>query len=491
MPYKIEKRGDKYCVVRRDTGENKGCSDTKQEAQAHMNAMHAAEHGKSLEGIDLKAWDGRFVSQQEANYTTLSESPGQACANCRWFSADYDRCFIVENFPQPILATGHSNRWEASPVVVIPEVEPIPVVIVEPPMEMDDSAEMALSVPKSIFQRVKEFAATLRPRATPEPQAFTVFKTATGKNAWIARHTGKWIDRENEILSEKSHEDYVERVQKGITPKPELWMWHAKGTRHGEAIAVWKAGGFVCAAGLFDETPAGEKAFQYYQKHSGKIKLSHMFHYPRETKIDGVYHAYNTIEITTLPNGAEAFPYTSFEEIQTMALPKEAENMIAEALGADVLERARELDGKALDDTKTLDALGVASKGYDKYDGAGLVPAEKVAALETAQAAIDARLKELGDVPATIKALNDSVKALNDQLQTELQAKADLLAKINELESKQALLTDLKPPASQSSETLLNDRDKSFIDTVMAEAKNSDQPSLIEKLLGVQPTIHS
>lgn len=436
-------------------------------------------------------------TQEETNYRPAGGSTDHACSNCRYFlAADNwddraDRCHLISNWPEPIVPNGVCDRHEIkSPVIDLGT--PIAVVLVEPPIDIEyDSAEMSLSLPKSIAQRVKEFAASLLPRATPEPDAFTVFKTASGKNAWLARHTGKWVDRENEILSEKSHEEYVDRVQKGVTPLPELWMWHAKGTKHGEAVAVWKAGGFVCAAGLFDETPAGNKAFAYYQKHSGKIKLSHMFHYPHETKVDGVYHAYNTIEITTLPDGAEAFPYTSFEEIQTMALPQQAESMIAEALGADVLERARELDGKALEDTKTLDALGVASKGYDKYDGAGLVPAEKVAALETAQTAIDERLKALDDVPATIKALNDSVKRLTDQLETELKAKADLMGKINELESKQALLTDLKPPASQSSETLLNNREKSLIDSVMADAQKSDAPSLIEKLLGVQPTIHS
>lgn len=80
--------------------------------------------------IQLKAWDGRFVGQDEAQYTTLSNTPGQACANCRWFSASYDACMIVENYPQPILATGHSNRWEATPSDTV-EPEPIPVVVVE------------------------------------------------------------------------------------------------------------------------------------------------------------------------------------------------------------------------------------------------------------------------------------------------------------------------------------------------------------------------
>jgi hypothetical protein len=97
----------------------------------------------------------------------------------------------------------------------------------------------------------------------------------------------------------------------------------------------------------------------------------------------------------------------------------------------------------------------------------------------------------LVDVPATIKALNDSIKSLTAQLDAELKAKADLLAKVNELESKAALLTDLKPPASQSSETLLDNREKTLLDTMMEASKQMDAPSLVEKLLGVQPTITS
>jgi hypothetical protein len=267
-------------------------------------------------------------------------------------------------------------------------------------------------------------------------------------------------------------------------------MWHNKGTKHGQAVAVWKSGGFTLAAGLIDDTPEGRSMFDYYQKHSGKIKLSHMFHYPKESKVNGVYYDLNTVEITTLPDGAEAFPYTSFEEIQTMALPKVAQDMILEAGGQAMLERALAADKLAETDTKTLDASGVAWKGYDKY-GDNVVPAEKIAGLETAQKAIDDQLKLLADVPATIKALNDGIKSLTDQLQVELEAKATLLGKINDLEAKAALLTDLKPPASQSSETLLADREKTLLDTMIETSKQMDSPSLVEKLLGVQPVITS
>src|SRR5258705_7915119 len=203
MPYEIIGN----CVHKKGAKKPLKCYDNHKDALAYLRALEA--NVSDAKELDLKAWDGRFVSQKEANYVPLSETPGQACANCRWFSAAYDRCMIVENWPQPIMATGHSNRWEATPQMVELEVEPIPVVIVEPAFDYDDSQEMALSMPKTIFQRVKEFAASLRPEPIAEQPAFTVFKTANGRNGWLARHTGKWIDRENEILSEKSHEEYV------------------------------------------------------------------------------------------------------------------------------------------------------------------------------------------------------------------------------------------------------------------------------------------
>jgi hypothetical protein len=47
MPYDIEKRGGKFCVVKRDDGKSMGCHATEKEARAQMAAIHANE-GKSL-----------------------------------------------------------------------------------------------------------------------------------------------------------------------------------------------------------------------------------------------------------------------------------------------------------------------------------------------------------------------------------------------------------------------------------------------------------
>lgn len=464
--------------------------------------------GKTLTEDEIKLSKEKHTTvftQSAVNYTTLSpQMPTSACSNCLFYRAsgfdglDWPHCHLVEDWPLPIEPTGLCDEWRLNPIeaedVYVPD--PMPVYIVDDPADYD-TEEMALTVPKSMVEKVKEFIGNLgKPK---EPQAFSVFKAANGKMAWVSRHTGKWIDREGEIIAERAHDAYVERVQKGIVDPPELWMWHAAGTKHGQAVTVWKSGGFVLAAGYFDDNEVGKSAFNYYQKNSGKIKLSHMFHYPSVAKIDGVYHEYNTIEITTLPDGAEAFPYTNFEEIPAMTLPDIAKNMISEALGADVLNAALAADNKAVSDTQKMDALGIASKNYDQYNGSELLDAAaKVQMVITAQADLDTRLKATEErlkvadqLDAALKSMQDTVKTLSDELEAAKTREATALNSMKDMQSKLALFTDLKPPASQSSETLLDEREKTLIDQMMTVAKASDTPSLVDTLVGGSPAISS
>lgn len=46
MPYDIVKRSDGYHVINQETGEDKGCSETRGKAEAHMRAMYAHEGPK-------------------------------------------------------------------------------------------------------------------------------------------------------------------------------------------------------------------------------------------------------------------------------------------------------------------------------------------------------------------------------------------------------------------------------------------------------------
>lgn len=436
-------------------------------------------------------------SQVEANYSPAGGGMGKACSNCRFFLvSDYsgkDRCHLIDNWPEPIVPNGVCDRHEVKRETPIEEIVPVPVVIVEPEFDEGDSdmMEMSWHVPKSLKDRIVEFVDSLRSKANKD-DAFTVFKTASGKKAWVARFSGKWIDRESEIIADKAHDEYVKRVQTGVVPAPELWMWHLKGTKHGQAVTVWKSGGFVLATGYFDDTPEGESAYRYYQKQRGKIKLSHMFHYPKSSKIGNVYYDYNTVEITTLPDGAEAFPFTTFEEIQAMAIPDAARSMISEALGDEALRRAEAHDKSAENDSKSLDDLGIASKGLDKYEGSEtVISAAKLTDVETRLKVAEDALKGVGDLTAAVTQMSAQLKQMGELLQASEDAKAQTLEKVNALEQQLAEYRDLKPPASQSNDTLLSDREKSLVERVVTASKSEDQMSLIEKLVGGQPAVAS
>lgn len=43
MPWKVERQGDRYCVVKTDSGERVGCHDTEAEAKAQLRALYANE----------------------------------------------------------------------------------------------------------------------------------------------------------------------------------------------------------------------------------------------------------------------------------------------------------------------------------------------------------------------------------------------------------------------------------------------------------------
>ena len=445
----------------------------------------------TLKEKTTKAYQGMLM-QPEVNYIPMSMTLGKGCASCRWFHAtgddmnDSPHCHLVESWPEPILATGYCDRYEVLAPRILDVSNPLPVVIVEPPMDMEDSAEMALPTTR---RGLKELIVDMF-KGMPKPeQAFTVEKAQNGEYYWLARHTGKFIDREQEIITDKAHEEYVARVQKGLVPMPELWTWHKKGTMHGQADAVWKTGGFVHAFGHFVGTPEQiKRAVTYYQKMGDKIKLSHMFKYPTRAKQGKIYHAYNTVEITTLPDGAEAFPYTSYE-VNDMTFTKEVEDMIRGIGGDDMVKRAQALDTKALPDTKQLEAAGVMSKGLDNFEGSTLPVDSDIEALKASQTDIDTRLKAVETVPALIVALQTSLKLLNDQLALVQKAESDALAKANAVEKKLLEYQAVEPPASQSKDTLLNEREKSLIEQLSESVKQDGSKSLIESIFGNTPAV--
>lgn len=391
------------------------------------------QENKSMQGL---------ITQEEAQYVPLSTSRGKACANCRWFMPNGEfgaACHIVASYPEAILATGVSNRWEAVPQPVQAEVEAIPVVIVEP--EYDELAvaqqgkagAMLNRENKRVLQSVYEGIRGILKKAglfeddedesDLEKGRFFVFK-AGDSWYWKAVWSNDFKDRDDEILSRKAHDKYIARLDAQLTPLPELWYWHTKGTAHGKALWVERVGHLMLAVGKFDESEMAQKFLAHYRKSKEKYGVSHGFTFPNWAKKQGVYEDYNTFEISPLPIDVAANPYTTFEEINKMTVDESKRQKLEAILGKELatnLLANTEKVSKELEDAgltyKDFADLPAAEAAAKETDGSPLL-GKLILALITSQAqqvedgaARDAQVKELQTGIATVVAENQKLRA--------------------------------------------------------------------------------
>jgi hypothetical protein len=230
-------------------------------------------------------------------------------------------------------------------------------------------------------------------------------KTNTGfkafGNTWFAWWSNNFEDRDGELFSEKAIDEYVRRVDVGAVPPPELWLWHTPGTRIGAAEWVGRIGHFACAAGKFDATDAGIAAQQHFGK-SADNGMSHGFYYETDQKSDdGIYHQFNTFEISVLPREKAANPYTAFEEVFDMEMSDEKRQWLAQVLGDS--ELTDRLITATEERSKAMEALDVRYKDLVQMDA----PAPADEPVVEAEAAKD-------DMPMEAAPAEDSAPAPAD-----------------------------------------------------------------------------
>lgn len=59
MPWHIEKRGDEYCVIKNDDGDNEGCHPSREEAEDQLAALYATE--KSKDELTVEEWNAAMA----------------------------------------------------------------------------------------------------------------------------------------------------------------------------------------------------------------------------------------------------------------------------------------------------------------------------------------------------------------------------------------------------------------------------------------------
>lgn len=347
MPLSIHKKGDEYCVQEPD-GKELGCHPSPAKAQQQIAAIEASKHAqRSQDEGERRA----VIPQSEVDYMIMSpDFPNRACRNCLYFHArdDFDKCAIVQDWPEAIDSVGICNEWRTIPEKVTDDLPPevIPVVV----LDEDEIAEMR-SRPK-----LRDLLKRLIPGQKPDgsmwdnPHGFRMLENGQ----WMGWFSNNFRDFYGTIFAEQGWDDYIYRLEKGVIAMPELRAFHTKGTGHGRATKVFRAGHFVIAVGDFYDNTESEQA--YYRAHQHELSMSHGFHFDPEQFIDGVFYAFNTFEVSTLPHEFAGNPYTYFMEVRSMStvLAPEVRTFLVELMGEEKvtgLEQTAEERGLALEQT--------------------------------------------------------------------------------------------------------------------------------------------
>lgn len=191
--------------------------------------------------------------------------------------------------------------------------------------------------------------------------SFYTVKQADGRTRWYGRYSNAWLDRDGEILTEEAHKDYMRWAYDNGT-LPELWLWHAPGTRIGETDWMDFSQGFAHASGLIDD--GKESVIGSFK--SQDLGMSHGFLALQQGKWVRRYRSY---ELSVLPRERAAVETSGFnildaaKETEVMAFSDERRAWLVQALGEDTVKT---LEADTTKMATQLKDLGVEYKEAEK-----------------------------------------------------------------------------------------------------------------------------
>jgi hypothetical protein len=338
MPYEIRKEDDKFCVYNSDTDKKKGCSDTKKEAAAFMRKLYSVDNAdkKEVEQMVYKAFDDFYAVNPEERPETEDEEKSIYGTVAYTWATSYAQLDEETDARETAIETSDllsSFPMLAENIIIDSDITNKKTAIKKLGGELADRIEAADKSSKESDRasRINEALTKLKNFISPpkdDNKSMMLWKEADGTYRWITRYSNKFRDQDNppEIISEKSHRRFIEMVDKGQAPYPELWLWHVPDWRIGQADwLAYDDVGFALSSGTIDK---GKEPVAEWLMKQEDFLVSHGMpndSIARDTEDPTVIIEHETREISLLPGDVAANTMTGFviNKESDMTIPEE------------------------------------------------------------------------------------------------------------------------------------------------------------------------
>jgi hypothetical protein len=406
MPYTIKKENNEWCVFNKDTGEKTGCSDTLEKAKAHMRTLYANEKGLDENAAEVVEWLSKELKEAEqkgyydAEYEYVPWGVTSFAEWDEWRKARKIQKAInvdtkaFQSLVWNVMEDSETSDKGAAVKALADEfasrvktdADGEGEIMEDKSIEPEDTPSTAKkqNAAVSLLNKIKEIVSSFSGSDVAENEseqkeleptkddALMLWKEADGTYRWIARYSNNLRDddKPSEIISSKSHQKFVEKVDRGEAPLPELWLWHRPEWMWGKSTAVaYDESGFALATGyvLPGFEPVAERLAQLPPS---EIRVSHgmpVKSIVRDTNDPSVIIEHETREISPLPTWAAANKWTGFvilKEDSEMTVPAEKRKALVEQWGvpANLLDQLEDANAR---DAQSAKELGIESKETD------------------------------------------------------------------------------------------------------------------------------
>jgi hypothetical protein len=197
---------------------------------------------------------------------------------------------------------------------------------------------------------------------------FMVWKEANGTWRWFGVYSNKFRDNDtpSEIIADRAHKEFIDRVNKGILAYPDLYVWHIPVPVGKADLLAYDNSGFSVVSGTFKS----ERVALGLSRTHEDLAMSHGMpteHIMRAKDDPTVITRYVSTEVSVLPRYAAANKMTDFrilsKEEKGMTFPNEQREEVVELLGESATAEIEEaLAAKA----RVAEDAGVEHKSKDE-----------------------------------------------------------------------------------------------------------------------------